>query len=196
MTKAERTASSSITRRNLLKWGTLGLLVASPLGVAVWRKWKHSQHNYSYTLKDPIRRVENDYFPYVVDGAPSRWSGDTNGKIYTPEYIRLIPSGLSTDDPMVSFDVSFKVSENVPKNHLALANVSLYSDGKVFFITEGAIWNAPQKQPPRRTPQYYEGHVTGWTVRGPREYRLVTVPLDELEKIDKITVNIDVLVQG
>jgi hypothetical protein len=190
---APETSKIISCRRNFLKWGVFGVLAAGPFGITAWRKSQRDKCKYRYVLETPIQRVEDDYFPYAAYGDASHWSGNTRGKMYTPQHVQLIPSGLFTEDPEVHVNVIFDVAEDAPKNLLALVKVSLWSDNTVFAVEEGE-WRAPHKQPPR-SRKYSEDSPTIWTVGIPEQYMLLAIPLADLGKIDKITVDIEELIR-
>jgi hypothetical protein len=197
------TSGKIAQRRNFLKWCIIGVLAAGPIGIVAWRRWKSNQCKYSFSLKEPFRNIESSSgnFPYVLqDGDASCWSGSTRGKVYTPKCVNLAVSGLNSSEPRVSVDVVFNVAEQVSKNHLALVRIVLWSGSNVsdsnVVAEENGQWNAPHKQPPMQGTKWTEDHTPNFTVYPPEEYLLVDIPLAELGKIDKITVDIHEIIRS
>ena len=79
------------------------------------------------------------------------------------------------------FDVVFSVLEDVPENILAQVNVLLCAGGQEL-ARKDSQWGAPHKQPSVGD-------------RLPEVYSLVTIPIADLGKIDKIVVEIEEIIR-
>jgi hypothetical protein len=115
--------------------------------------------------------------------------------MYTPKAVNLLRRGSEENGYSVTFDVVFNVAENAPKNLLSFVRVSLCSDNEVFAM-EISEWNAPHKHLPKE--EYpYTGMSTHLVVTRPsEEYMLVTIPLVELVKIDRVIVDVEEIIRG
>ena len=190
---ASETSEKITQRRNFLKWGVLGVLVAGPFGVVAWKHSQKNKYKYSYTLNGPFQFPGGDgpfpkgYVHFSGDTGfaryedSSRWSGNTNNKFYTPEWVILQRTGPD-DNPDVTFTIRFNVLKRAPENLLAVVKVSLCSGGQEFTVREHK-WGAPHKQPPVGE-------------RFAQEYSLITIPLADLDRIDKIVVEIDEIIRS
>ena len=188
----EEVSVSDCSRRNFLKWGILGVLVVAPFGVMLWKRWKKSQRSYSYALNGPFLLPDDkDVVGWDDSGL---WSGNRQNNLYTPKVYGLHRRGTS-DNPTVMFDIVFSVAEDAPVNLLALVKITLYSGGEVYTIKE-TEWGAPHKQPPKQTITVAPNQTPQWYTKPPIEYTLIEIPLLDLEKIDRITVDIEEIIRN
>lgn len=132
----------AITRRNILKWGVVGVLIVSPIAIHMRKRFQ--ENGYEYILQGPFQLSENNQ-EHIF--RKSDWVGNTENRMYKPQFASLsLPASPKGKTPsIVELCSTFSVNKDIPVDFIAKGKITAETKRKIIYSVS-LIWDAPHKR--------------------------------------------------